>query len=55
MQENRVLNKKCVKKHILFAYIKESLYLCIKFSKHIETVRQEEEHFAQGCENRSLC
>lgn len=54
MQENRVLNKKCVKKHILFAYIKEILYLCIKFSKHIETVRQEEEHFAPLWELNTL-
>ena len=30
------------------------LYLCIKFSKHIETVRQEEEHFAPLWELNTL-
>ena len=54
MQENEILIKKSVKKHNLFAYSKEKLYLCIEFSKRIETVKQQEEKFAPLWELNSI-
>ena len=54
MQENEILIKKSVKKHNLFAYSKEKLYLCIEFSKRIETVKQQEENFAPLWELNSI-
>jgi len=43
-----------LKNIILFAYIKEILYLCNEFSKHIETVKHQEENFAPLWELNSI-